>query len=69
MIHPSIDSLLKKSDNLYSLCNIAGKRARQLVDGAPKLTKCDAYNEVTVAANEINEDKIIGASLSGRSFL
>jgi DNA-directed RNA polymerase omega subunit len=62
MINPPIDSLLKKSENKYSLCNIAGKRARQLVLGAPKLIKCDAYNEVTVAANEINEDKIIGVS-------
>ena len=60
MIEPSLDSLLEKSENLYILCNIAGKRARQLVDGAPKLSKCEAYNEVTVAANEINENKIIG---------
>lgn len=66
MINPSIDSLLQKTGNIYSLCNIAGKRARQLVDGAPKLTQCDAYNEVTVAANEINDNIIIGASRSHR---
>lgn len=59
MIEPSIHSLLEKADNLFILCNFAGKRARQLVDGAPKLTECDAYNEVTVATNEINEDKIV----------
>jgi DNA-directed RNA polymerase subunit omega len=59
MIEPSINSLLKKSDNLFILCNFAGKRARQLVDGAPKLTDCDAYNEVSVAANEIDEKKVI----------
>lgn len=58
--HPSIDSLLKKTGNLYLLCSVAGKRAKQLVDGAPKLTDYKAYNEVTVAANEISENKIVG---------
>ena len=58
MINPSIDLLLEKSHNLYTLSSLAGKRARQLVDGAPKLTECNAYNEVTVAANEINENRI-----------
>lgn len=59
MIEPSIDSLLKKVKNLYILCNVTGKRARQLVDGAPKLTECEAYSEVTVATNEIDEKKVI----------
>lgn len=58
MIYPSIDSLLEKSGNLYALCDIVGKRARQLVDGAPKLAECDSYNEVTCAAREIDENKI-----------
>jgi len=66
MINPSIDLLLKKSTNLYSLCNVVGKRARQLVDGAPKLIKCDAYNEITVAANEISENKIISVTLQNK---
>lgn len=59
MIEPSIHSLLEKADNLFILCNFAGKRARQLIDGAPKLIDCDAYNEVTVASNEIDEKKVI----------
>jgi len=59
MIEPSINALLKKTENLYVLCNFAGRRARQLVDGAQKLTDCDAYSEVTVATNEINENKIL----------
>jgi DNA-directed RNA polymerase subunit omega len=59
MIEPSLDSLLKKADNLYTLCNFAGKRARQLIDGAPKLTDINVYSELTVATNEINEDKVI----------
>jgi DNA-directed RNA polymerase subunit K/omega len=59
MIEPSLELLLKKTKNLYTLCNFAGKRARQLAGGAPKLTECNAYNEVTVATNEINENKVL----------
>jgi DNA-directed RNA polymerase subunit K/omega len=59
MIEPSINSLMDKAENLYVLCNVVGMRARQLVSGAPKLTECDAYNEVTVATNEISENKVI----------
>jgi len=50
---------MDKAENLYVLCNVVGMRARQLVSGAPKLTECDAYNEVTVATNEISENKVI----------
>lgn len=58
MIDPSINSLLEKVDNLYTLCIFAGKRARQLTNGAEKLTNCSSKNVVTVATNEINENKI-----------
>lgn len=58
MINPSINSLMKKTNNRFMLCVIAGKRARQLADGAIPLTSVKAYSNVTVAVNEINEDKI-----------
>lgn len=58
MIDPSVSSLLKKVDSRYTLCILAGKRARQLTSGADKLTKCDSQKAVTIAANEINEDMI-----------
>lgn len=58
MIDPSISSLLKRVDNRYALCNVAGKRARQLGDGAQKLTKVISQKAVTIAVNEINEGKI-----------
>jgi DNA-directed RNA polymerase subunit omega len=58
MIEPSISSLLEKAEDRYSLCIIAGKRARQLISGANKLTACSSKNAVTVAVNEINENKI-----------
>jgi DNA-directed RNA polymerase subunit omega len=58
MIDPSIGSLLEKVDNRYTLCILAGKRARQLTNGAHKLTECDSNKAVTIAANEINENMI-----------
>ncbi|MCX7749048.1 MAG: DNA-directed RNA polymerase subunit omega [Clostridia bacterium] len=58
MIDPSIGSLLKKVDSRYTLCVLAGKRARQLANGAHKLTKCNSQKSVTLAVNEINEDMI-----------
>ena len=58
MTDPSINSLLKKVDDRFSLCIITGKRARQLINGAHKLTSCSSKNAVTIAVNEINENKI-----------
>lgn len=58
MINPSINSLLGKVDSRYTLCIITGKRARQLINGANKLTNCSSKNAVTIAVNEINENRI-----------
>ena len=58
MTDPSINSLLSKVDNRFTLCIVAGKRARQLKNGAHELTNCSSKNVVTIATNEINEDKI-----------
>ena len=58
MVEPPIDSLLKKVDNKYTLCMVAGKRASQLIDGAHKLTNNTSKNAITLAVNEINENMI-----------
>lgn len=58
MIYPSINELMKKVDSRYTLVVETAKRARQLVDGANKLTKVNSDKEVTVAIHEISEDKI-----------
>ncbi|RCX17987.1 DNA-directed RNA polymerase subunit omega [Anaerobacterium chartisolvens] len=58
MIEPPINSLMTKVDSRYTLVVAAAKRARQLADGAHKLTKCNSDKPVTIAINEINEDKI-----------
>ncbi len=58
MIYPSINELMKKVDSRYTLVVETAKRARQLVDGANKLTKVNSDKEVTIAIHEISEDKI-----------
>lgn len=58
MINPSIQTLLTKVDSRYTLVVVTSKRARQLVDGAPKLTKCTSDKPVTIAINEIAENNI-----------
>jgi DNA-directed RNA polymerase subunit omega len=58
MIYPPLSSLLEKVDSRYTLVVATAKRARQLSDGAHKLTRCASEKPVTVALNEINEDKI-----------
>lgn len=58
MIYPPLSSLLDKVDSRYTLVVATAKRARQISDGAHKLTKCGSEKPVTIALNEINEDRI-----------
>jgi DNA-directed RNA polymerase subunit omega len=58
MIYPPLSSLLKKVDCRYTLVVETAKRARQIVDGAHKLTRCASEKPVTIALNEVNEGKI-----------
>jgi DNA-directed RNA polymerase subunit omega len=58
MIYPTIKTLLDKVDSKYTLVVAVAKRARQIVDGQPKLTKIASNKPVTVAVNEIAEGKV-----------
>ena len=58
MIYPTLMSLLEKVDSKYTLVVAVAKRARQLVDGQPKLTNINSNKPVTIAINELYEDKI-----------
>jgi len=51
-------SLLEKVDSKYTLVVAVAKRARQLVDGQPKLTNVNSNKPVTIAINELYEEKI-----------
>lgn len=58
MLYPSINKLKKKVDSQYTLCILAAKRARDLIDGKPALTDCDSDRPVSMAAKEISEDLV-----------
>lgn len=58
MIYPTLMSLLEKVDSKYTLVVTVAKRARQLVDGQPKLTSVNSNKPVTIAINELYEGMI-----------
>ena len=58
MVEPTIDELLTKADSKYSLVCAAAKRAREIVDGPEALNTGDAKKPVTMALQEIGENKI-----------
>jgi DNA-directed RNA polymerase, omega subunit len=59
MIKPPISELMKKVDSRYTLCVVVAKRARQILDGAHSLVKCNSEKPVTIAAYEVNEGKLM----------
>lgn len=58
MIYPSINKLMKKVDSKYTLVIEAAKRARQISDGAQKVTEAASDKPVTIATHEIAEGKV-----------
>lgn len=58
MINPPISDLLDKVENKYVLAMLAAKRSRELVDGDEQMIDEHYVNLITVAVEEINEDKI-----------
>ena len=58
IIYPPMESMLKSADSRYTLVIVASKRARMLTSGVPKLTDCDSNKDVTIAMNEIYENKV-----------
>lgn len=58
MVEPTIDQLLQKADSKYSLVCAAAKRAREIVAGDEPRNSGGANKPVTMALQELNEDKI-----------
>lgn len=58
MLHPSINKLLEKVDSRYSLVMLVSKRARQIVDGDSPKVNIKSTKPVTIALQEVYEDKI-----------
>lgn len=65
MSYPSIDSLVKKVDNKYTLVTLAAMRARELNNGAAPLVEgAEGKKTVSIALQEIDEGKITYADAS-----
>ena len=65
MSYPSIDSLVKKVDNKYTLVTLAAMRARELNDGAAPLVEgAEGKKAVSIALQEIDDGKITYADAS-----
>lgn len=65
MSYPSIDSLVKKVDNKYTLVTLAAMRARELNDGAAPLVEgAEGKKTVSIALQEIDDGKITYADAS-----
>lgn len=58
MLYPSIDELRTKVDSRYTLVMLAALRAKDIVEGKPKLTNVDVDRPISVAATEIDEGLI-----------
>jgi len=58
MVKPTVNELLKKTDNKFKLVIATAKRARQISAGATVLTNKDDTSPVTLAADEIAEGKV-----------
>ncbi len=58
MLNPSVNDLLKKVDSRYTLVVATSKRAREIIEGSEKLIDIASNKPVTIATNEIAQDKI-----------
>lgn len=58
MVKPSVAELLEKVDDRYSLVIATARRARQIAQGEEIKVKTDDVSPVTIAADEINEEKV-----------
>ncbi len=58
IVKPTVVQLLEKAENRYRLVIATAKRARQISSGSKPMTDKDDVSPVTLAADEIEEDKV-----------
>ena len=56
---PTVKELLKHAENRYALVIATARRARQIAKGDEPLTDVNEESPVTLAANEIVENKVV----------
>lgn len=58
MLNPSLIDLLKNGESKYTLVMVTSKRARQIIDGAKPLVDTNSSKPVTIALEELLENKL-----------
>jgi len=58
IVEPTVNELLKYAENRYALVIAASKRARNIAKGETPLVTTDDKSPVTIAAEEIAEQKV-----------
>ncbi len=58
MINPSFAEVIEKGQSRYTLVMLTSKRARQIVEGDKLLVDTDSEKPVTIAIEEIMQDKV-----------
>ena len=72
LIKPTLEELLERTENRYTLAIVVAKRARQLIDGGQPLVDRESVgsnNIVSVAAEEIAEDKVAAIPGNHEAFV
>lgn len=59
IVKPTVNELLNHAENRFALVIATSKRAREISKGDKPLTEVNEESPVTLAANEINEGKVI----------
>lgn len=59
MQQPPLEALRDKVDSRYTLVVCAAKRARQLLDGARPTVEVNSEKPVTIALQELVQDKLV----------
>ncbi len=58
LVKPTLDELLPKTENRYTLAVLVAKRARQLMNGALPMVQSETPNMVTLSCEEIAEGDV-----------
>ena len=68
MLNPSNRQILREGESKYTMVMVVAKRARQIVDGAKPLVDTKSNKPVTIALEELLEDKIEFARVETKSI-
>lgn len=58
LVKPTLDELLPRTENRYTLAILVAKRARQLMNGALPMVQSETPNMVTLSCEEIAEGDV-----------